>query len=83
VSEHLTERESSIIERLQLSPDSAHAILSLRFPPQDEQRMRELMDKNNRGTISEDEKEEIETYRRLGNLLSILQARARLHLRTE
>jgi hypothetical protein len=80
-AEHLTERESSIIERLHLSPESARAILSLRFPPEDEERMRDLMDKSNKGTIAEEEREEMETYRRLGNLLSVLQARARLHLR--
>ncbi len=73
--------ESSIIERLLESPEKADAVLSLRFPPEDEQRMRDLMEKNNQGRITEDERELMETYRRVGNFLGILQARARLCLK--
>ena len=74
------EHEASIIERLMYDSDAAEAILSLRFAPTDEQRMRELMDKNNEGTISESEQAEMEAFRRVGSFLAIAQAKARIHL---
>ena len=46
------QQESSIIERLLVSPEAAKALLSICFSGSDEQKMRELMDKNNSGTIS-------------------------------
>ena len=72
--------ETSIFERLVVSPESAEAILSIRFTPDDEERMRELMDRNNKGSISEEEMEEMEAYSRIGSFLAILQAKARLYL---
>jgi hypothetical protein len=42
--------------------------------------MRELMDKNNRGTISADEIAELEAFRQIGAFLAIAQAKARLQL---
>jgi hypothetical protein len=41
----------------------------------------ELADKNNRGELSPEEHERLESYRRVGNLLALLQARARLSLK--
>lgn len=72
--------ESAIIERLVLSPEKAEAIVSLAFSPEDERRMRELMEKNNQGVLSDLECAEMEGFRRVGALLGILQARARLAL---
>ena len=63
-----------------MHPDSAQAMLSIRFPPSDEQRMRELMEKNNQGTITPEEQTEMEAFRRIGSFLAILQAKARLQL---
>jgi hypothetical protein len=73
----IVENESSIIERLILSPGSAEALLSVKISDCDEQRMQELMEKNNKGTITEDERTEMESYRRFGNFLAIVQAKAR------
>jgi hypothetical protein len=72
--------ESSIIERLIFTPDKAEAILSLAFAREDHERMRDLMDRNNQGTLSAEEQAEMESFRRLGTFLGILQARARLFL---
>jgi hypothetical protein len=72
--------ESSIIERLIFTPDKAEAILSLAFAREDHERMRDLMDRNNKGTFSAEEHGEMESFRRIGTLLGILQARARLFL---
>ena len=73
----IVENESSIIERLVLSPTSAAALLSVKLSDSDEQRMQELMGKNNKGTITEDERTEMKSYRRFGNFLAIVQAKAR------
>jgi hypothetical protein len=72
--------ESAIMERLVLSPEKAEAIASLAFSAQDQERMRELMDRNNQGTLTESERAEMEGFRRVGTLLGILQSRARLAL---
>ena len=72
--------ETSILERLVVSPSAAHAIIDLKFTEDDQQRMQTLIDKNNEGTISDAEKEEMETYSRVGSFLGILQSKARLHL---
>lgn len=74
------EFDSSILERLVVSPDSAEAVLSMKFSPEDEEHMRELLDRNNKGTITEEERQQMESYRRIGTFLGILQARARLYL---
>jgi hypothetical protein len=72
--------ESSIMERLVWSPDKAEAILSIAFSPEDIERMRHLMDRNNEGTLSQEERAEMDDFRRVGTFLAILQARARLFL---
>jgi len=74
------QQEVSILERLLVSPDSAQAVLSIRFAPKDETRMRELMEMNNQGTISPDEQAEMEAFRQIGSFLAIVQAQARLQL---
>jgi hypothetical protein len=72
--------ESAIMERLVLPPEKAEAIISLAFSPQDQERMRELMERNNQGPLTEAERDEMEGFRRVGTLLGILQSRARLAL---
>ena len=76
------EHESSILERLVIDPHSAQAVLSMRFSPADEKRMRELMDKNNREAISPDEQAEMAAFRRIGSFLAIAHAKARLQLKS-
>jgi hypothetical protein len=72
------QQESSIFERLLVSPDAAQAVLSIHFSALDEKRMRELMEKNNQGTITPEEQAEMEAFRRIGSFLAIVQAKARL-----
>jgi hypothetical protein len=64
-----------------MPPESAKAVLSINFTPEDEERMRELMERNNRGTITDRERAEMESYRRVGTFLGIVQAKARLRLK--
>jgi hypothetical protein len=73
--------ESSILDRLVLPPEAARAVLAIKFTSEDEQRMRELMDRNNQGTITAGELAEMEGYRRVGAFLGVMQAKARLHLK--
>ena len=68
------------MERLILSPEKAEAIVSLAFSPEDQERMCELMERNNQGTLTDAERDEMEGFRRVGTLLGILQSRARLAL---
>jgi hypothetical protein len=82
MSSAVVDHETSILEGLIVSPESAQALLAIRFASQDEERMRQLIERNNRGTISDTEKDEMEAYSRIGSLLAILQAKARLFLKT-
>ena len=63
-----------------LSPESARSILELKFTDKATSRMRDLLDKNNKGTISADERSELDKYLRVGQFLDLMQAKARVSL---
>ena len=63
-----------------MSPESARAILDLRFDPSALRRMNELAEKNRQGTLTEPERQEMDKYVRVGNFLNLMQAKARLFL---
>jgi len=63
-----------------MSPESARAILDLRFDPSALSRMNELAEKNRQGTLTESERQEMDKYLRVGNFLNLMQAKARLPL---
>lgn len=63
-------------EHRRLSREAAEAILKLRFPQESQQRLQRLMDLNNEGRLSEDEREEIARYVQVSELLSLLHADA-------
>jgi hypothetical protein len=64
-----------------LPPESARSILGLRFTPRATLRIRDLLDKNNKGTVTDEERLELERYLRVGSFLDLLQAKARVSLR--
>jgi hypothetical protein len=66
-----------------LSREVARAILRIDFPKGDKQRMHELAAKARKGTLSRDEKEEIDSYGRIGSFISIMKSRARVALRND
>jgi hypothetical protein len=66
-----------------MSVDVARYFLGVRLSDFDRERMTELGIKANRGTIAQDEKGELDSYIRVCDLLSILQAKARLSLKTQ
>jgi uncharacterized protein YnzC (UPF0291/DUF896 family) len=63
-----------------MSPESARAILDLRFHSSALSRMNELAEKNRQGTLTESERREMDSYVRVGNFLNLMQAKARLFL---
>jgi hypothetical protein len=79
--------QSGAIERMlqtqngSLAPEVARAILSWSFADSDQTRVSELSAKARAGTLSEDETRELDWYLLLGDLLTILQSKARTSLR--
>ena len=63
-----------------LSPDLARHVLSLDFPAPDHARYAELAVKVQEGSLTEEEKVELEDYLTVNDLLMILHAKARTTL---
>jgi hypothetical protein len=73
-----------------LEPDQANwpsevarALLALDFNQTDKERMRQLSAKAREGTLSAEEKIEIDNYERVGHLLNIMQSKARRSLKEQ
>lgn len=64
-----------------LSPPAAEYILALDFRPAERARMHELSLKAQEGTLSEDDEVEMDSYERVGHLLSIWKSKARKALK--
>jgi hypothetical protein len=64
-----------------LSPDAARSILRLDFPKKDHARVRKLSAKASAGKLSDDERQKLEEYLRVSDLLALLQSKARLSLK--
>jgi hypothetical protein len=67
-------------EKGDLSPEAAREWLRLRFSNTDLERVRDLSQKANDGTLAPDEERELDTYLNVGSVLDLLQAKARLSL---
>jgi len=61
-----------------LPPDVAQWMLSKKFSDEQQTRMLDLADRGNQGTLTEEEREEMHRYARVGTALSILHAKARI-----
>ncbi len=68
-------------EKPMLSDDAARSILALDFAPADRERMNALAAKARAGALSPAEDEELENFLRVGDLLAIMQSKARRTLR--
>ena len=64
-----------------LTPESARALVALRADAVVQARIGELAEKCNGGQLTPEEGREYETYVHVGNLIAILQSKARLLLR--
>jgi hypothetical protein len=64
-----------------LSHDLARYILTLGFDDQDQARMRELAEKNQRGVLTSQEEQELQNYVKVGHMLALLHSKARRSLK--
>ena len=77
-------REAAIWARLmqarneELSPAVAEYLLSIRFGEDDREQLRRLAERSESGTLTRDEEVEFDSYLHVGNLLAVLQSKARL-----
>ncbi len=60
-----------------LTPDAAKSLLQLRAPATAQARIEALADKCTAGTLTSDEEAEYDSYLWAGNLIAVLQAKAR------
>lgn len=65
----------------EVPPEGARFILSLGIRDQDKQRTLELLQKQQEGDITAEERDELESYVQADNVLSILKAKAILALK--
>jgi len=68
-------------QRDQLPADAARFLARLDFPKSDHRRMEELSCKAAEGALSPDEREELEEYLRVADLLAVIQSTARRSLK--
>ena len=68
-------------DRGDFSPEVATAVLSWKFTDRATARMTELANRNDRGTITPLEREELDKYLRVGSFINVVQAKARVSLR--
>jgi hypothetical protein len=64
-----------------LSPEAARSILKLTFRQADQRRVSQLVARNQEGLLSAEEREELEEYLRVNDVLNLLKAKARLSLK--
>jgi hypothetical protein len=82
-----TPTEAQILERVfagraaSWSPNVARALLTLGFDGSTTTKIRRLLQKKNRGTISAAQRLTLDRYLRVGQLIDLLHARARLSLK--
>lgn len=63
-----------------LTPEVAQSVLRWKFTEGALARMNDLAGRNSKGTITVQERQDLEKYLRVGSLINILQAKARLSL---
>ena len=79
-------REAAIWARLMqaqsdaLSPEVAEYLLSIEFGESDREQMRQLAERSESGTLTDEEQIEFDSYLHVGNLLAVLQSKARVAL---
>ena len=87
MSEATTITEAEILadaiapDRADMPVEAAHAVLDWKFSERATRQMRTLLDRNNKGVLTPDEEIELDRYRRVGMLLDLVQAKARVSLR--
>jgi hypothetical protein len=79
-SEPQETREKLLMSAVVQAPvELMEAVAALRLPPKADKHLQELMDRNNNGSLRQDEKQELEALVELSETLSLVRAQA-LHL---
>jgi uncharacterized protein YnzC (UPF0291/DUF896 family) len=80
----IVDTETDILQRVleadpghELTPEASRYLLTLGFSPNDHRRIDELAEKSNEGTLTVEERAELERYNRVRLLLVRLKSRAR------
>ncbi len=60
-----------------LNPEAARYMLQVRFSEDDQLRLQELAERSQDGTLTEEEGREFDGYLHIGNLLAVMQSKAR------
>lgn len=68
-------------DRGDLTPAAARFMLNLDFRPSDRRRVATLSSKSNEGLLTDEERSELEEYIRVGEVLAVLQSKARRSLK--
>jgi hypothetical protein len=63
------------------SQEVARYLLSMGFEESDRERMQQLADRSESGTLTDEERAEFDGYLHVGNLLAVIQSKARSALR--
>ena len=63
------------------SQEVARYLLSIGFGQRDRDRMQQLADGSESGNLTDEERAEFDSYLHIGNLLAVMQSRARVALR--
>jgi hypothetical protein len=63
-----------------LTQDAAPYLLRFRLDERDQSRLEELADRSQAGALTAEEEREFDSYLRFGNLLAVMQSRARRHV---
>lgn len=64
------------------APQFAQEVLEMRFSDESQSRVRDLLLRNNAGTLNDAEKAALENYLLVGQFLDLMQAKARLSLQS-
>jgi hypothetical protein len=70
-------------EKATLDAAAARAIINLEFNEADRARMRVLLAKAKKGTLTAKERIELDNYERVGHMLSLMKSKARRSLKDE
>ena len=74
---------SDIVTDFLSSAPSLEEIAAYRLPDELQARAHELLDKNRDGTLSVEERAEMEEFRQIDHLLTLIKAKARLKLKAQ
>ena len=74
--------EAIAVDRGDLPAEVAESVLKWKFTDRAVSRINELAERNNQGRITDAERDELERYLRVGSFINLIQAKARLSLRS-